>query len=187
MSTTEKYGGSKQQGWSWRRNSAFEFRNIPKLFYSKPHKSLTLPLFLSRSGRDTSLKKWVLMAALELCPWLEFFFFFFFDLMWILSYLSSSSSSSISVNCEVWSKPKTHTGRIFSFGRYLPKHTGMTEMPRNWLNFDPRWNKGYSGSGLYTGTRNSIRSGRNGIEFITMEVTVKAVLQLSIVWFSPWQ
>ena len=88
--------------------------HIPKHFYSKPHKSLTLLLFLSGSGRDTSLKKWVLMAALELCPWLEFFFFF---------------SPSISVNCEVWRKPKTHIGRIFSFGRYLPKHTRMTKMP----------------------------------------------------------
>ena len=89
MSTREEYGGSKQQGWSWRRNSGFEFRNIPKLFYSKPHKSLTLPLFLSGSGKDTSLKKWVLMVALELCPWLEFFFSS--SSIWRESYLSSSS------------------------------------------------------------------------------------------------
>ena len=120
MSTREKYGGSKQQGWSWRRNSGFEFRNIPKLFYSKPHKSLTLPLFLSGSGKDTSLKKWVLMVALELCPWLEFFFssssiwresylsssseFFFFSSssIWCESYLSSSSSSFLLFLRSLW-------------------------------------------------------------------------------------
>ena len=106
MSTREEYGGSKQQGWSWRRNSGFEFRNIPKLFYSKPHKSLTLPLFLSGSGKDTSLKKWVLMVALELCPWLEFFSSS--SSIWCESYLSFSSSffllflrSLWTVKCEV--------------------------------------------------------------------------------------
>ena len=96
--------------------------HIPKLFYSKPRKSLTLSLFLFGSGRDTSLKKWVLMEALELCPWLEFLFCFFSSSsIWCEAYLSSSSSSLISMNCEA-----------------NPKHilaesllTETIEMPRN--------------------------------------------------------
>ena len=89
--------------------------HIPKLFYSKPRKSLTLSLFLFGSGRDTSLKKWVLMEALELCPWLEFlfcFFFFFFHLMWSLSFFFFFFF--FFDLCELWSKSKTHTGRIFT-------------------------------------------------------------------------
>ena len=45
---------------------------------------------------------------------------------------------------------------------------GMTRTDRNSPKFDPRWNVGYSGISLHTGTKNFGRSDRNGTESITM-------------------
>ena len=46
--------------------------------------------------------------------------------------------------------------------------TGILGTGRNWPEFDLRWNRGYSCSGLHTGTRNSTRFGWNGTEFIKL-------------------
>ena len=66
------------------------------------------------------------------------------------------------------------TGQI----QYRPKFTSQLElagiwpefsgMDRNRPKFDPRWNVGYSGTSLHSGTKNFNHSGRNGIESITM-------------------
>ena len=41
-------------------------------------------------------------------------------------------------------------------------------MTRNTPKFDPRWNGGLSRTGLHTGTRFSVHSGRNGTEYTTL-------------------
>jgi hypothetical protein len=48
-------------------------------------------------------------------------------------------------------------------------------MTRNTPKFDPRWNGGLSCTGLHTGTRFSVRSGRNGME----STTLKTIMNLS--------
>ena len=49
-----------------------------------------------------------------------------------------------------------------------PEMAGMT---RNIPKFDPRWNGGLSRTGLHTGTRFSVHSSRNGMEYTTMCLT----------------
>ena len=44
----------------------------------------------------------------------------------------------------------------------------MIGMDQNGPKFDPRWNVGYFGTSLHTGTKNFSRSSRNGMESITM-------------------
>jgi hypothetical protein len=51
----------------------------------------------------------------------------------------------------------------------IPAEIGRND--RNMLKFCPRWNKGVSRSGLHTGTRFSDRSGRNGAEYTTLQIT----------------
>ena len=46
----------------------------------------------------------------------------------------------------------------------------MAGTPRNRAKFDPRWNKGYYGTGLHAGTKYSGRFGQNGMKSITMVV-----------------
>ena len=45
---------------------------------------------------------------------------------------------------------------------------GTAETGRNTPKSSPRWNGGVSGTGLHADTKNSVRSGRNGTELITM-------------------
>jgi ribosomal protein S18 len=45
------------------------------------------------------------------------------------------------------------------------------ETHRNTPKFYPRWNGGVSRTGLHTGTRFFVRSGRNGTEYTTMFIS----------------
>ena len=82
----------------------------------------------------------------------------------------SDSSSKELPNITFFFK-KIFIGQI----QYQPKFTswpelaGMTEMDRNGPKFDSRWNVGYSGTNLHTGTKNFSRFDRNGMESITID------------------
>ena len=62
----------------------------------------------------------------------------------------------------------------------IPAEIGWND--QNWPKFFSRWNKGVSRSGLYTGTRFSGCSGRNGTVYTTLLKTPKSKLKSELQW-----